>query len=180
MRGRRRASPLPVSGVRWIPTPPTAMGPGCSIAGWPGARDGPVIAYTGSAGAVRHGRHQAGPSPPPRLPPGRRDAMTGKPTVEELGIDIAAQRWRRSGDGASAIEIAMVRSPPHAGSPDGPPQPGTDWVLMRLAGDPAGRVLVYDRHEWECFLDGVRNGEFDDAPPDGAPAKEAPADRADD
>jgi hypothetical protein len=24
-------------------------------------------------------------------------------------------------------------------------------------------VLVYDRHEWECFLDGVRKGEFDDA-----------------
>jgi hypothetical protein len=33
---------------------------------------------------------------------------------------------------------------------------------MRVAGDPAGRVLVYDRHEWECFLDGVKNGEFDD------------------
>jgi hypothetical protein len=24
-------------------------------------------------------------------------------------------------------------------------------------------VLVYDRNEWECFLDGVRAGEFDDA-----------------
>jgi hypothetical protein len=34
---------------------------------------------------------------------------------------------------------------------------------MRVGGDPAGRVLVYDRHEWECFLDGVRGGEFDDA-----------------
>jgi len=30
-----------------------------------------------------------------------------------------------------------------------------------VVGDPAGRVLIYDRHEWECFLDGVRNGEFD-------------------
>jgi hypothetical protein len=36
-------------------------------------------------------------------------------------------------------------------------------VLMRVAGDPAGRVLVYDMNEWTCFLDGVRNGEFDDA-----------------
>jgi len=36
-------------------------------------------------------------------------------------------------------------------------------VLMRVVGDPAERVLVYDRHEWECFLDGVRKGEFDDA-----------------
>ncbi len=34
---------------------------------------------------------------------------------------------------------------------------------MRVTGDPEQRVLVFDRHEWECFLDGARNGEFDDA-----------------
>jgi hypothetical protein len=34
---------------------------------------------------------------------------------------------------------------------------------MRVVGDPAGRVLVFDRNEWECFLDGVRKGEFDNA-----------------
>lgn len=79
--------------------------------------------------------------------------MTGKPTVEDLGIDVAAQRWQRSGAGDGALEVAMVTV---AG------QPGGDWVLIRVAGDPAARVLVYDRHEWECFLDGVKNGEFDD------------------
>jgi Domain of unknown function (DUF397) len=79
--------------------------------------------------------------------------VTAKPTVEELGLDVAAQRWQRSGEGDGAIEVAMVADPA---------RPGADWVLMRVAGDPAGRVLVYDRHEWECFLDGVRNGEFDD------------------
>jgi hypothetical protein len=79
--------------------------------------------------------------------------VTGKPTLEELGIDVGAQRWQRSGAGGGAIEVAMVTGAgPLAG----------DWVLMRVAGDPAGRVLVYDRHEWECFLDGVKNGEFDD------------------
>jgi uncharacterized protein DUF397 len=83
--------------------------------------------------------------------------VTAKPTVAELGIDVAAQRWRRSGEGDGTIEVAIVT---------GHGQPGADWVLMRVAGDPAGRVLVYDRNEWECFLDGVRNGEFDD----GAPA----------
>jgi hypothetical protein len=36
-----------------------------------------------------------------------------------------------------------------------------EWVLMRVTGDPSGRVLVFDRNEWECFLDGARNGEFD-------------------
>jgi hypothetical protein len=78
----------------------------------------------------------------------------GKPTVAGLGIDVGAQDWQRSGDRDGAIEIAFV---------SGSAGPGADWVLMRVAGDPEGRVLVYDRNEWECFLDGVRDGEFDDA-----------------
>jgi len=89
--------------------------------------------------------------------------MTAKPTVEELGIDVGAQRWRRSGDGDGSIEVAIVAGRDRGRPGERPAGPGGDWVLMRVAGDPAGRVLVYDRHEWECFLDGVRNGEFDDA-----------------
>ena len=79
--------------------------------------------------------------------------VSGKPTVESLGIDLSAQDWKRSGTGDRAIEIALV------GAERGPAQ----WVLMRVCGDEAGRVLVYDRHEWDCFLDGVRRGEFDAA-----------------
>lgn len=78
--------------------------------------------------------------------------MTAKPTVSDLGIDPAAQAWKRSGHGDGAIEIAVIR----AGGP-------AEWVLMRVAGDPDHRILVFDRHEWECFLDGARNGEFDAA-----------------
>ena len=88
--------------------------------------------------------------------PGPRGAP-GKPTVEELGIDVRAQDWQRSGGGAGSIEIAFVGFGGEAARSAG------EWVLMRVADDPARRVLVYDRHEWECFLDGVRNGEFDDA-----------------
>lgn len=80
--------------------------------------------------------------------------MTGKPTAAELGLDVAAQAWRRSGRDDDAIEIAIIPDPAGAGG---------EWVLMRTAGDPDGRVLVYDRNEWECFIDGVRGGEFDDA-----------------
>ncbi len=82
--------------------------------------------------------------------------MTAKPAVSELGIDLAAQTWRRSGSGDGAIEVAFVRS----GSS---PPDRAEWVLMRVTGDPDQRVLVFDQHEWECFLDGARNGEFDDA-----------------
>jgi hypothetical protein len=76
--------------------------------------------------------------------------VPSKPSVAELGIDVAAQTWRRSGDGPGAVEVAMV-------DVDGEP-----WVLARVAGDPDGPVLAYDRHEWECFLDGAKAGEFDD------------------
>jgi hypothetical protein len=99
--------------------------------------------------------------------------VTGsKPTVSELGIDLAAQSWQRSGQGEGAIEVAFARAPgPTARAPRrtaSAPEPTAagptaEWVLLRVAGDPDQRVLVFDRHEWECFLDGARNGEFDDA-----------------
>lgn len=107
---------------------------------------------------------------------------TGKPTVAELGIDPAAQVWRRSGNGDGALEVAFAHAadadpadpagpahPADPAEPAGPTDPAhrtthrAEWVLMRVAGDPEQRVLVFDRHEWECFLDGARKGEFDDA-----------------
>jgi Domain of unknown function (DUF397) len=90
--------------------------------------------------------------------------MGAKPTPAELGIDLDALDWMRSGEGDGRIEVAF----PLGGAAVEPGRAGVtwdrgDWVLMRIAGDPDGRVLVFDRNEWECFLDGVRNGEFDDA-----------------
>jgi Domain of unknown function (DUF397) len=82
------------------------------------------------------------------------EGAEGKPTPGELGIDVARQVWQRSGEGDGSIEIAFPLSPDWTRG---------DWVLMRVAGDPAGRILVFDRNEWDCFLDGARNGEFDDA-----------------
>jgi Domain of unknown function (DUF397) len=97
---------------------------------------------------------------------GNQRAESGKPTVESLGIDVSAQDWQRSGAGDGAIEVAMVFQPaacaPAASAPAAS-APAAEWVLMRVSGDAAGRVLVYDRNEWECFLDGVRAGEFDAA-----------------
>jgi hypothetical protein len=76
-----------------------------------------------------------------------------KPTVADLGVDPAAQRWQRSGSGDGSIEVAFIAD-------DGAE---AEWVLLRVAGDPDERILVFDRNEWDCFLDGARNGEFDDA-----------------
>jgi hypothetical protein len=87
---------------------------------------------------------------------GGEEAVTAKPTVADLGIDLAVQSWQRSGSGDGAIEVAFARAAGPSGGVD-------DWVLMRVAGDPDQRILVFDRNEWYCFLDGARNGEFDDA-----------------
>jgi Domain of unknown function (DUF397) len=96
--------------------------------------------------------------------------VTAKPTVEELGIDVDAQAWHRSGGKDGSIEVAFTGSARlAANTPDSArlaantPDGGDEWVLLRVAGDTAGRVLVYDRFEWECFLDGVKKGEFDEA-----------------
>src|SRR5262249_19744924 len=74
-----------------------------------------------------------------------------KPTVTQLGIDVDRESWLRSGDGPDAIEVAFVSAL------------GQPWVLTRVAGEPHGRVLVYNTTEWEAFLDGAKKGEFDDA-----------------
>jgi len=90
-----------------------------------------------------------------------------KPTARQLGIDLAAQQWSRSGDGDGSIEVAFPMAAPSAAAGDGGSGAATwergEWVLMRVVGDLSGRVLVFDRNEWLCFLDGVRNGEFDAA-----------------
>lgn len=76
--------------------------------------------------------------------------ISRKPTVEALGIDLDAQAWRRSSEGDGAIEVAFVYAL------------GERWVLMRVAGDPERRVLVYDEREWDAFVAGAKDGEFDD------------------
>ena len=89
-----------------------------------------------------------------------KEAIRLKPTPKELGIAPDALTWVRSGEGDGSIEVAFPLSPEWARG---------DWVLMRVAGDPAARVLVFDRNEWECFIDGARNGEFDEAADTGRP-----------
>jgi hypothetical protein len=94
--------------------------------------------------------------------------MTGKPTAQTLGLDPSSLTWRRAGAAASAGPGAAAGPGTAASAGPGamevavaPRGGGGKWVLLRVADDPDGRVLVYDEHEWACFLDGVRNGEFD-------------------
>jgi len=81
-------------------------------------------------------------------------ASRPKPTVRQLGVDPDALEWQRSGTEEGAFEVAFVREA-------GRPGAGVQWVLLRVADDPSGRILVYNRVEWTCFVDGARGGEFD-------------------
>ena len=95
----------------------------------------------------------------------QREVSRPKPAVDQLGVDLAALAWRRSGVGDGSFEVAFVGGDGSAGERGG--GSGALWVLLRVAGDPAGRVLIYDRTEWACFLDGVRGGDFDVGEPAG-------------
>jgi hypothetical protein len=81
------------------------------------------------------------------------DRPTVKPTVEELseqlGVRVDDLPWQTSGQGTGMFQVAIVR-----------PHDDVIWILVRLQGEPD--VQVYNRHEWECWLDGVHRGEFDD------------------
>jgi hypothetical protein len=43
----------------------------------------------------------------------------------------------------------------------GPLADGSGRVAVRHSHHPDGRVIVYTRTEWEAFIGGVKNGEFD-------------------
>ncbi|MGN6792925.1 MAG: DUF397 domain-containing protein [Streptosporangiaceae bacterium] len=94
-----------------------------------------------------------------------QSGQAAKPTPAGLGVDLATLDWQRSGSGPGSFEIAFVAGSEgrRAGKAAGQhgPEARADWVLLRVADDPTGRVLVYDRNEWTCFLDGAGHGEFD-------------------
>jgi hypothetical protein len=97
-----------------------------------------------------------------------------KPTAAGLGLDLAGLEWQRSGTGSGSFEVAFVAgqnanlraaagqaADAEHGRETGSNCPMIEWVLLRVADDPVGRVLVFDRNEWLCFLDGAVRGEFD-------------------
>ena len=92
---------------------------------------------------------------------GEKTAPAAKPTAAGLGIDLASLDWQRSGSGPGSFEVAFVAASRDKRVGQLAQEVKADWVLLRVSDDPAGRVLVYDRNEWTCFLDGAGHGEFD-------------------
>ncbi|WP_028922604.1 DUF397 domain-containing protein [Pseudonocardia acaciae] len=69
-------------------------------------------------------------------------------------LDLAGADWRRapgSDPSEPLVEYAFVR--------------GTDgqiYVALRDAANPDGPYQVYTRREWEAFVGGIGDGDFDE------------------
>ncbi|HEY9388785.1 MAG TPA: DUF397 domain-containing protein [Mycobacteriales bacterium] len=61
--------------------------------------------------------------------------------------DLSEARWQSGAEEGTTggVEIAFV----------------DDVIVMRDAKDPTGPVLVFTRSEWDAFLAGARDNEFD-------------------
>lgn len=92
--------------------------------------------------------------------PGYRVLMDdqGIPADDKAGVrevlDLETAQWQRAEpEGLTipdAIELAHV---PH--------HDGQVYTALRSSADPDGTVLVFTPSEWDAFVAGVRDGEFD-------------------
>jgi len=65
------------------------------------------------------------------------------------GVDLTAVTWRsssRSGAGGQRVEVASL--------PDG-------FMAVRDSTQPDGPALIFTPAEWDAFVGGVQDGEFD-------------------
>jgi hypothetical protein len=65
-----------------------------------------------------------------------------------LTPDLASAMWRkssRSGSNGNCVEVAFTG----------------DMIAVRDSKNPAGAALIFTPAEWEAFVGGVREGEFD-------------------
>ncbi|MGH3629887.1 MAG: DUF397 domain-containing protein [Sciscionella sp.] len=69
-------------------------------------------------------------------------------STEAKSVDLSQAVWRkstRSSGNGQCVEVAFV----------------SDMVAVRDSKDPLGPALVFTLREWNAFVDGVQDGEFD-------------------
>jgi hypothetical protein len=61
--------------------------------------------------------------------------------------DLSTPRWRKSSHSGNngCVEVAL----------------GADQIAVRDSKASDGPILVFTAHEWDAFLAGVKDGEFD-------------------
>ncbi|WP_409494694.1 DUF397 domain-containing protein [Amycolatopsis sp. cmx-11-12] len=69
-------------------------------------------------------------------------------------LDLTEVTWiRAEPEGANLEDRAEYALIPHTD--------GVTYTALRQASDPDGHVLVFTPTEWDAFVKGVRDGEFD-------------------
>lgn len=69
-------------------------------------------------------------------------------------LDLSKAEWVRAEPaGVTLDEVVEYAHIPHTD--------GVTYTAMRKSTDPEGVVLVFTPSEWDAFLKGVRDGEFD-------------------
>ncbi|MFD6069958.1 DUF397 domain-containing protein [Amycolatopsis lurida] len=69
-------------------------------------------------------------------------------------LDLSDAVWiRAEPEGANLADRAEYALVPHTD--------GLTYTAMRQASDPDGHILVFTPTEWDAFVKGVRDGEFD-------------------
>jgi len=79
--------------------------------------------------------------------------MTHSAAHDGSPVDLSRVRWRissRSSDGGGGTCVEA-----------GPLNDGTGRVALRHSQHPDGPVIVYTRAEWDAFLAGAKDNEFD-------------------
>jgi hypothetical protein len=70
-------------------------------------------------------------------------------TAKGLTVDLSTADWRKSSRSGpytdNCVEVAFVNGA----------------IAVRDSKDPSGAVLVFTPGEWDAFVDGAKDGEFD-------------------
>ncbi|OZM74050.1 DUF397 domain-containing protein [Amycolatopsis antarctica] len=70
-------------------------------------------------------------------------------------LDLGVAEWKRAEPEGETIEDAVEYAfVPHTD--------GVTYVAMRQSSEPDGTVLVFTPAEWDAFVAGARDGEFDE------------------
>lgn len=69
-------------------------------------------------------------------------------------LDLTHAEWKTIGAAVSTGEHVELAFVPHTD--------GVTYVAMRNSAHPDGTVLVFTPSEWEAFLAGAKDGEFDE------------------
>lgn len=97
-------------------------------------------------------------------------------------MDLTHVRWRKAsysgGNGGNCVEVGMWQKASYSGGNGGncvevtathdtltvPHKADEDMLyLLRDSKDPSGPKLAFTTSEWEAFIAGVKDGEFDPA-----------------